>query len=213
MSTSNTPSPSIGLTRLEWPGDTVPIIRHHKGQTEHFRLLSQIALLPGAFDPVHSGHWMLAQVAERILERPVHFELSLTNVDKAALTQQEVRRRISLLTQASVLLTNAPRFVDKARLFPGCWFVVGFDTALRIMEPRYYDESVRRRDDALRQMQSCGIRFLVAGRLITDSHRLRFAQCDELPLPDGCNGLFTAIPESEFRVDLSSTQIRQQDGG
>lgn len=40
--------------------------------------------------------------------------------------------------RAEIVVTSAPRFVDKAALFPGCAFVVGWDTAARLIEPKYY---------------------------------------------------------------------------
>jgi hypothetical protein len=55
--------------------------------------------------------------------------------------------------------------VDKARIFPGCWFVVGADTAERIVDPRFYGgdrDSMLLALDAIRRK---GCRFLVAPRL------------------------------------------------
>src|SRR5262245_27369270 len=43
------------------------------------------ALLPGSFNPIHDGHWKLAEVAGRRLGTAVAFELSVTNVDKPPL--------------------------------------------------------------------------------------------------------------------------------
>src|SRR4051794_36184671 len=94
------------------------------------------ALFPGSFNPCHQGHWELAHVAEQILGRPIAFELSVANVDKPRLTREEIRRRVTQFAwRASVWLTHAPRFLEKAELFPGISFVVGADTALRIVLP------------------------------------------------------------------------------
>ena len=70
------------------------------------------------------------------------FELSVANVDKPALAPEEVRRRLAQFAwRAAVWLTRAPTYTEKAELFPGCVFVVGADTAARIVQPRFYQDS------------------------------------------------------------------------
>src|SRR5438045_940442 len=68
-------------------------------------------LLPGAFNPAHAGHFALAQVAAGMLGLPVHFELSIANVDKPQLFAGEVQRRLRQFAGRGALwLTRAPRF-------------------------------------------------------------------------------------------------------
>src|SRR5262249_41943649 len=123
------------------------------------------ALMPGAFNPVHEGHWELAAVAARLLGVPVAFELSVYNVDKPPLAVEEVRRRMGQFTwRAPLWLTRAPTFAEKARLFPGAVFVVGADTAARIVQPRFYGDSAEAMGQALAGLRRQGCRFLVAGR-------------------------------------------------
>jgi hypothetical protein len=52
------------------------------------------AILSGAFNPLHEGHLRLAQVASKRLGCEVHFELTLCNADKPALTIDEAQRRM-----------------------------------------------------------------------------------------------------------------------
>src|SRR5262245_40908585 len=100
------------------------------------------AVLPGSFNPRHPGHVGLAETAASILGAPVHFELSATNVDKPALTADEVRQRLAQFRgEATVELTRAPTFVEKSRLFPGVTFVIGADTVERLVAARYYSGS------------------------------------------------------------------------
>lgn len=76
-------------------------------------------VMPGAFNPVHEGHWKLAQAAQDVLGREAAFELSLTNVDKADLPPDEVRRRIlQFCTRATIWITRAPDIRAKGPAIP-----------------------------------------------------------------------------------------------
>jgi len=164
-------------------------------------------LLPGSFNPVHAGHWRLADAAARRLGAEVAFELSVANVDKAALTPEEVERRLAQFAdRADVWLTRAPTFVDKARLFPGVVFVVGADTAARVVCGRYYGDE-RALEHAIQAIRDLQCRFLVAPR--TDASGCLLT-AHAIAMPPVWRPLFEAIDPAEFRVDLSSTQLRTQ---
>ena len=163
-------------------------------------------LLPGAFNPIHDGHWGLAAVASEITGLPAHFELSVTNVDKPPLSLEEIRWRLGQFSQRScVWLTRAATFVDKARLFPGVVFVIGADTAVRLVAPRYYQESEARMVDALGFLRKQGCRFLVAGR--TDSAGC-YLGLEQIAMPGSFHDLFMAIPKPDFHIRVSSSDIR-----
>ena len=164
------------------------------------------ALLPGSFNPVHRGHWELAAVAERLLGQAVAFELSVANVDKPPLAAEEIRRRLAQFDgQAAVWLTRAPLFAEKAARFPGGIFVVGADTALRIVSPRYYDGSEERMRLALAEIRSHGCRFLVACRADAGGLCCRLS---DVKIPAAFADLFTEIAPEQFRRDVSSTALR-----
>ena len=162
-------------------------------------------VLAGSFDPLHDGHEGLAAAAARLLGQPVTFELSMTNVDKPVLSLAEVQRRLGQFAgRYDIVVTRATRFSDKARLFPGCAFVIGWDTAVRLVAPRYYEGDVSRMMRALEEIRGLGCRFMVAGR----SREGRFHAATEIEAPAGFESMFTYIPASEFRRDVSSTDIR-----
>jgi hypothetical protein len=168
-------------------------------------------LLPGSFNPVHAGHWGLVAAGCRLTGSPPAFELSVTNVDKPPLAPEEVERRLRQFHwKAPVWLTRAPTFVEKAALFRGTTFVVGADTALRIVAPRYYQDSEARMLAALERIRALGGRFLVAGRVDPGG---RYVGLGDLPIPAAFRDLFREIPESEFRRDISSTELRARAAG
>jgi hypothetical protein len=148
----------------------------------------------------------LAGVGARLTGLPPAFELSVTNVDKPLLGLEEVRCRLAQFAwRAPVWLVRAPTFVEKARLFPGATFVIGADTAERVLAPRYYHNSAEEMSQALDEIRRHGCRFLVAGRAGADE---RLTELHHLDVPDAHRDLFTAIPVGSFRVDLSSTALR-----
>ncbi len=169
-----------------------------------------LALLPGSFNPLHPGHAALAAAAARRVGGPVHFELSAANVDKPDLPAAEVGRRVAQFAGVGpVWVTWAPTFAEKAVLVPGVAFVVGFDTAVRVIDPRYYAGDPVRRDAALLALAAGGGRVLVGGRVDAGG---AFRQWTADLLGGALAGLFEVIPEREFRVDVSSTLLRAKQG-
>jgi hypothetical protein len=163
-------------------------------------------LLPGSFNPVHAGHVLLARVAEELRQQPLAFEISVTNVDKPPLAGKTVRDRLAQFAWKSpVEVTRAPTFVEKSRLFPRTTFVVGADTAERLVAPKYYGDDEARMHVALEEIASSGVSFLVAVR-IDAAGRVR--ALSDIPVPRRYADLFTEIPEQRFRLDTSSSQIR-----
>jgi hypothetical protein len=167
-------------------------------------------LFPGSFNPLHEGHVLLARVAEELRQQPLAFEISVTNVDKPPLAGETVRNRLAQFAWKSpVELTRAPTFLDKSRLFPSATFVIGADTAERLVAPKYYGDDEGRMHDALEEIANSGGSFLVAVR-IDAAGRVR--ALNDIPVPRRYADLFTEIPEHRFRFDTSSSEIRARRG-
>ena len=146
-----------------------------------------------------------------------------------------------------ILLTSAPLFADKVRMLrkyaptpllqpnnnisqhtassamqeheksPRWSFVIGTDTMVRVLNPKYYNND---HDSMLEAQRSMGADFVVGGRLDQtskkntdeDGHETKFVTGEESleGLPSDVRNMFVLLGESDFRVDISSTELRAQ---
>ena len=164
-------------------------------------------LLSGAFNPLHDGHLEMARVAGQLLGKEVAFELAVDNADKPPLETGISLQRISQFAgRYTIFASYASTFAAKARLYPGTTFIVGYDTAVRILHPRYYGNSIEDLETALDEIRVMDCRFLVAGRAGNDGI---FYQVGDLSVPSQHQGLFRRMPSELFRKDISSTEMRR----
>ena len=164
-----------------------------------------LALLPGSFNPVHVGHREMMAIANERAATDGGYELSVTNVDKPPLEKSEIDRRLGQFgADDTVVLTRAETFRKKAALFPGTTFLLGWDTAIRLVAPRYYggEDAMML---ALAEMMAGGARFVVAGR----ADGGEFRTLVDVPVPAGFAPMFSGIDEAGFRRDISSTELRE----
>ncbi len=194
------------LTRL-LAGEVEGLVVSPEGRITPIRRWARLAIMSGAFNPLHEGHREMARIAANYLKQLVYFELPLINAAKGAMDVAEARRRIAQFTGwGSVLLTRTPLFSQKAALFPHSVFVLGIDTVQRMGEPRFYNNDPAQMWASFAALRTAGCHFLVAGRVAQG----RFLTLKDVDLPDGYRELFAEIPESKFRIDISSTMLRTQ---
>ena len=144
----------------------------------------------------------------------LYYELSITNADKPRVASSDAVARLApvLHTHKNVLLTTVPFFHEKARAYRSkgareVLFVVGWDTFVRVVEGRYYGgEEVM--EGVLEGMKEDGARFVVGGRKGDGGEFMGGKFRGEGILNGRFEGLFLFLEEDEFRVDLSSTEIR-----
>ena len=162
----------------------------------------QRLLLSGSFNPLHIGHERLAAAAGQASGRPPSLELSVENVDKPPLQRFEVERRlVQMRGRLPVVVTRAPTFLQKARLFGGCHFALGYDTAVRLLQGQYYEKGEPGVAAALAEFAAGDCRFWVAGRVDGKAYRT----LADIDVPAQYAGLFAPLP---FRMDISSTELR-----
>ena len=168
-----------------------------------------MALVSGAYHPLHAGHLALGDAAGSFLGRKVGYELPLANADKAPISPWQAQHRAAqFASRAPVVLSRAPLFADKAALFPGAVFVVGADTAERLVDERFYGDSRQVMQAALAAIAQHGCGLLVAGRRFGGRYVTLADLMPRIPAPH--RKLFRALPEALFRYDISSTEVRSR---
>ena len=127
-------------------------------------------IISGSFNPLHFGHESLAQRA--VAEAPnssgeYYFEISTVNVDKGTISAEEMERRVDYIIGRghSCLITNAILFDAKSELFPNCIFAIGFDTYVRVVNPKYSPRVTGGIEATMARVEANGCEFFVGGRI------------------------------------------------
>lgn len=176
-----------------------------------------IGILAGSFDPLTDAHVALARAAlESGDVGAVYFALSRHTVNKEARQRPtDADRALAIRSwlrgreRHGLILFNRGLYVDQAIAarvaFPeaeAIWFIVGFDKALQIFDPRYYAD----RDEALREL------FGAVGLLVAPRAGATVGELEELldrPENRAFRDAVRALPFDAAYAEASSTVVRE----
>ena len=154
---------------------------------------------------MHEGHRKIQKIAEDKLQTPVTFEISISNVEKTYLSYYEIDKTIKQFKEENNwVMTNAPSFSQKSKIFKNSTFIIGMDTLLRIFDERYY-KGAEDMESSLNTFISNNSQFMVFGREV-DGH---FMTLNDIQIPKNLKNRFDLVSEIDFRVDLSSSEIKR----
>ncbi len=156
-------------------------------------------LYPGSFNPPHEGHFGIAQaLQEKRLEpaRTLVFSITSNPPHKPEVTVAEMLQRAKMLKGHDVLFSSGDAlFVDKIKKYPESDFIVGVDTLLRMLDPKYGVDP----EDVGRLIEDSGCTIWVVPRLIDGT----IGNLTDVQLPS--RGHFISL---DYRKDISSSEIR-----
>lgn len=167
------------------------------------------ALMPGAYNPPHEGHFSTAQNVLEAYNQTVAYEITAEPPHKEALSVQSLLQRAKLLQGHDRLFTKSnPLYLDKALAYPGVPLVMGADAMVRMLDPKWGINP----HDLFVKFDRLQTKLLISGRLIGD----KFVTCDDIlaDLKEKDYNLWHiashVMCHVDGRVDISSTELRSQ---
>jgi len=168
-----------------------------------------LAIMPGAYNPPHEGHFGTAQNVMDEYGRTVVFEVTAEPPHKEALSVQALLQRAKLLLGHDRLFTRKePFYLDKARAFPGIPLVLGADAMVRMLDPKWGIDL----EQMFKEFRKLDTKLLVAGRMVGD----KFVTIDDISKdfrllnPRVWGYAQSVMLPIGGRFDISSTELRDK---
>ena len=137
-------------------------------KNENYNLNNSL-ILSGSFNPLHEGHIELLKASSKEFKKDPLFEISIKNVDKSEINFNDLMDRINQFKSlGKLVVTNSAKFEEKSKIFKESIFVIGFDTALRLVDNKYYSDDFRK---SLKIIEKNNCSFLVSGRFINKNYK------------------------------------------
>ncbi|KAH1231091.1 hypothetical protein GmHk_10G030405 [Glycine max] len=187
--------------------------------------------MPGSFHPLHDGHLKLMEVATRIHLSSICgdgypcFEISAVNADKPPLSVSQIKDRIKQFEkvgEAYIAIGTSQTITILLREHYGCplteWrarmlftlmhshSVFSNSYMLLLQHPKYYDGDYSMMLKILVGCKETGCTFLVGGRNVDGA----FKVLDDIDVPEELKGMVVSIQAEQFRMDISSPEIRNR---
>ncbi|MFN3421303.1 MAG: nicotinate-nicotinamide nucleotide adenylyltransferase [Armatimonadota bacterium] len=179
----------------------------------------KLGVFSGSFNPPTIAHVRICEHAQKHLQlNEVLLLLAIVNVDKTQF-DFSLEERVEMMTALagehpnwSAALCSHGRFVEKAKAVSSAypegteiWFIVGYDTLVRIFEPRFYRDMPMR--DALQQF------FELANLAVfprSDAAEEVVKEFLERPEVKPFSSRVTVLPSEPSLLWVSSTLVREK---
>jgi nicotinic acid mononucleotide adenylyltransferase/nicotinamide mononucleotide (NMN) deamidase PncC len=170
----------------------------------------KVALMSGAFNPPHEGHFGVAQAALEQLNHRTVFEITAEPPHKDALTVQTLLQRAKLLQGHDRLFSKKlPYYVDKAIAYPKRALIMGADAMVRMLDPKWGLDV----GEMFNTFYDLGTKLFICGREIDGN----FTTCENIlddikvkhPFKVWASARIVMMPlEGEWNI--SSTELRKK---
>jgi len=168
------------------------------------------ALMPGAYNPPHEGHFGIAEEVQYAFHKSVLFEVTAEPPHKNALTVQQLLQRAKLLQGRDRIFTQKePFYIDKARAFPKMPLVLGADAMVRMLDPKWGLDV----KEMLGSFYEMGTKLFIVGREVNGV----FTTCENILDDIKANHPFNVWASARIIMlpikgewDISSTEIRNK---
>ena len=176
---------------------------HTGGTRDNGTLQDNDALMAGAFNPPHDGHFGMAQAYKEALGGDTVFEITVDPPHKDPLTVQDMLKRAKLLQGRSRIFSKGdPMYIDKVRRFPGHPILMGADAALRLFDPKW-GVSLK---DFLNAIEQGGVPVYVAERMIDN----KLVTASDIGYKCIVAHSWSPFVPLKGHWDISSTQLRNK---